>query len=109
MYKYSVLAKRKQGIIRWCHDCKTYNLAYHNICLNFNATGFEKFKESMEACYEENIKRTNRRNCKDIFIETSLEGLQLLFSTNEIGELLSMLQEASLAAYLPENSDHSNR
>lgn len=96
MCKYSMLAKNVNGAVRWCHDCQTFNLSFNNFILNFTASGFQQFKANLTACYTENAKQQCCRTKRDIVFNTRLEGMQLLFSTAEVGALLSLMQEAAL-------------
>ncbi|MEL6864122.1 MAG: DUF6686 family protein [Bacteroidota bacterium] len=96
--KYSILAESAHATIRYCHHCNTYSLLYNNVVMNFEIAGFERFKDNLVRCYEHNTKNhcIVHRKVRDIVFNTSLEGLQLLFSTEEVGELLSLIQEAQL-------------
>ena len=94
MCKFSILFKNKNGIIRYCHDCNTYNLNYKNIVMNFDEVGFTRFKENVSICYEENLKMSSNPHLRDIFFNTKVEGLLFVFSITEVGELLSMIQAA---------------
>lgn len=67
--------------------------------MNFDDIGFDCFKDNIEHCYKKHIKyvfNVDSGNIRGIFFYTSLEKLQLLFSAFELGELLSLMQNASL-------------
>jgi len=98
MCKYSVLAKSGKGFVRYCHDCQTYCLNFGNIVMNFDQVGYDQFKKNVEMCYEEHAECLNHRDLRKIFFDTKVEGLQLVFSTEEVGALLSLMQLASLEA-----------
>lgn len=108
MCKYSILAQNSKGVIRYCYDCGTFNLLYGNILMNFNSTGFTQFKENVTKCYEENIKCNCERKRRDIFFNTRVEGLQLVFSTDEVGDLLSMIQAANLESIMLLGTEFDN-
>ncbi len=96
MCKYSILAECANGTVRWCHHCKIYTLTFNNLSLSFGKRAFYEFKENVAACYAEHAKSVCQRTCRDILFNTRLEGLQFVFSTNEVGDLLTMIQEAEL-------------
>jgi len=96
MCTYSILAEQPTGNVRWCHDCAIYTLTFNNLVLSFGERAFYEFKENVAACYAENATAVCQRSCRDIFFNTRLEGLQMVFSTNEMADLLTMLQEAEL-------------
>lgn len=95
MCEYTLLARASNGNVRWCHCCKTYSITFNNIVMNFEPKGFHRFKENLAECYQYNSKNSCKRECRDIYFNTRLEGMQLLFSTTEVGALLSLLQDAS--------------
>ena len=111
MCQYTILSQRENAIIRYCNDCKPYILEFSNILINFESQGFEGFKHNLGICYETNTERyfPEHRDIRDIRFNTKIEGLQLLFSLNEIGVLLAMMQEAQLSELTFENSDTSHQ
>jgi len=99
MCKHTILAERQYAGIRYCHDCKSYKFLYNNIVLNLSNKAFLGFKKHLSDCYEYNIENhyCEHRHIRDITFNTRMEGLQFLFSTQEVGELLSLIQEAELS------------
>ncbi|MFT4761632.1 MAG: hypothetical protein ACI9XO_004190 [Paraglaciecola sp.] len=99
MCKYSILAKKPNGMIRYCHECETYSLLFNNVLMSFDPNGFEGFKNTIYDCYEHNSEQhfPEHRNVKDITFNTQTKGMSLLFSTNEVATILSMMQDAELA------------
>ena len=104
MCKYSILAELPNAKIQYCHHCNTVVLIYNNILLNFNIKGFESFKEELASCYD-----YHARNClgtkRDITFTTKIEGMHLLFSLSEVGELLMLVQEAQLSELFLEKTN----
>lgn len=101
MCKYSVLSKNQNGLVRWCHHCETYHIAYNNICMNFKETAFNRFKENLENCYSENVNKA-MPNCRNILFDTPCNGMSFIFSHSEVGDFLSLIQEAFIVDF--ENS-----
>lgn len=102
MCTYHLLANNSDGMICWCPDCKVYNLQFNNIVMTFNINGFEQFKENLFNCYLEHTTVSGcpkKRHCRDILFDTKLDGLRLCFSVNDLGSLLSLMQEAVLMDY----------
>ncbi len=95
MCHYSLLSQRKNASVHYCVDCKTYTITFNNLVLSFNHVGFDTFKAGLEECYEECAASCLNCHRRDIFFNTRLEGVQMLFSINEVGALLSVMQEAS--------------
>ena len=62
----------------------------------FSSKAFRQFKSNQADCYEFHVHISFPRENQDIFFETKEAGLNLRFSLDEIGELLSLLQEAEL-------------
>ena len=61
---------------------------------------FNKFKENLNDCYEAHLNKGFCRNQRQIVFNTRLDGMQLLFSVNEVGSLLALMQEAELELML---------
>lgn len=59
--------------------------------------GLESFKSSLTNCYQENRRHNIPKNQKYLFFNTQVDGLQLWFSVQDVGSLLSLLQEAALS------------
>ncbi|MEM6967013.1 MAG: DUF6686 family protein [Bacteroidota bacterium] len=106
MCKYTILAERPAASVRYCHCCKTYNVIYNNLIMNFERGGFQGFKSHLSECYDYNVHThcCEHRDFRDIKFNTRLEGLQFLFSTREVGELLALIQEAELSDFLLEKA-----
>ncbi|MEM1318934.1 MAG: DUF6686 family protein [Bacteroidota bacterium] len=104
MCKYSILAQSKDAYIRYCHCCKTYTVTFNNLLMNFAPSGLSDFKAHLTACYEANVRDhcEEHRGVRDITFSTRLDGLSFLFSTQEVGELLSLIQQAQLSELLVE-------
>lgn len=96
MCKYKILVRRNNGLVRWCDDCKAYNVIFNNVVMTYKPKGLESFKKNLAECYEAHCKTDHNRACRNIYFNTLVDGVQFLFSTNEIGNFLSLLQEASL-------------
>jgi hypothetical protein len=105
MCKYTALTNNGDGRVRWCYDCKTYNVNFNNLIMSFTIQSFSSFKNNLVACYEENINRNCCRDERQILFNTQVEGMQLLFSTNEVGSFLSLMQEAELSLMVLEDNE----
>lgn len=99
MCKHTILVERQDAGIRYCHCCKSYKVLYKNILLNLSSDAFFGFKKHLTDCYEHNTENhcQEHRHVRDIIFNTRMEGLQFIFSTNEVGELLSLIQEAEMS------------
>ncbi|MFT5263724.1 MAG: hypothetical protein ACI9RM_002452 [Ulvibacter sp.] len=84
---------------RYCHHCETYSITFNNLIMNFDAIGFDGFKDNLSNCYGSNLEGhfPEHRDMRDITFGTRLDGLQFLFSINEVGALLTLIQEAQLS------------
>ncbi|MEM9990234.1 MAG: DUF6686 family protein [Bacteroidota bacterium] len=98
MCKYVHLAENKHGNIRYCRHCKTYSVGYSNLLINLSDSGMELFKIDLMHCYDYHIEHqySEYRDLRNVTIATGVEGLSFLFSTNEVGELLALIQEAQM-------------
>ncbi len=96
MCKYSILSQTDKGFVRYCYDCHTYSIVYENILMNFDDKGFQNFKSNVSQCYVENVKDSYNPKRRDIFFNTRVDGLQFIFSVEEVGEILSLMQTAEL-------------
>jgi len=96
MCTYHHLTNSKFGSIKWCEKCGIFHLEFGNIAMNFNVESFSGFKENLLACYQHYSGAECCRNQRSIIFNTRIEGMQLLFSTEEVGNLLAMMQEAEL-------------
>ncbi|MFT6320747.1 MAG: hypothetical protein ACJAT4_001675 [Granulosicoccus sp.] len=99
MCKHSILAERDHAGIRYCHDCQSYKIMFQNILLNLSRKAFFDFKKHLSECYEYNIDNhcCEHRQVRDITFNTQMDGLQFVFSTQEVGEFLSLIQEAEMS------------
>ncbi len=102
MCRYTYLSKNEQGEVKWCHDCKTYHLTFNNMIMNFKSSAFHQFKDNLNACYQANLNTDFDRDERQILFNTRIDGLQLLFSVNEIGSFLSLMQEATIESMFAE-------
>lgn len=98
MCKYTVLAQNSHGIVRWCHHCEAFHLAYNNITMNLKPKAFEQFKCNLEDCYYDNMEKA-RPKCRNIIFDTPIEGINLIFTHREVGDFLALVQDAVIAAY----------
>ena len=96
MCQHSTVASNSEGFVLWCEDCKIYRVHFNTIVLALDVRGIELFKSNLSVCYQENSVKKIARDKRHIFLDTRLEGLQLWFSTEEVGSLLALLQEAIL-------------
>ena len=99
--KYNILAARPNGDIQQCSDCKGYIVTYNNLVINFTKEHYLQFKASVTECYEFNSRTAKHIHRREIFFNTKVDGVRLLFSTVEVGELLSLMKEAALNEQLP--------
>ncbi len=97
MCKYTALSNNTDGRVQWCQDCKTYHVNFNNLVMSFSIKSFDSFKNNMLACYEENVNKGCCRDERQVLFNTRVDGMQLLFSTNEVGSFLSLMQEAELS------------
>lgn len=98
MCNYSLLVQYKHACVRYCHDCETYTLVFNNLLMNFNGKGLEEFKDGLMDCYENCSMRCGDTSKRDIYFNTRLDGMQLLFSVEEVGDVLAIIQEAQFEA-----------
>ncbi|MGH1338779.1 MAG: DUF6686 family protein [Aureispira sp.] len=96
MCDHCTVARNSEGFVLWCEDCKIYRVHFNTIVLALDVKGLELFKSNLSICYQENSGKRIARDKRHIFLDTRLEGLQLWFSTEEVGSLLALLQEATL-------------
>ena len=72
---------------------------FQNILLSLSRKAFLEFKMHLSKCYEYNIENhcCEHRDVRNITFNTQMEGLQFIFSTKEVGEFLSLIQEAEMS------------
>jgi hypothetical protein len=70
--------------------------------MTFSIQSFHSFKNNLTACYAESIKHECYRDKREIVFNTRLEGLRLVFSIDEVGSYLSLMQEAELEMMVSE-------
>lgn len=100
MCQHTTLASNSEGFVLWCECCKIYHVHFNSIVLALDVKGLELFKANLSDCYQENLQKQLSKTKRHIFLDTRLEGLQLWFSTEEVGSLLALLQEAALCCLL---------
>jgi hypothetical protein len=100
MCHYSILAKRREGsfsgVIKWCHKCKSFHLTTNNIIFRMCDHHMEAFKENLDKCIACNQFSENP-NVRNIKFNTHQNGLQMVFSYNEVVVLRNLLGDASMA------------
>jgi hypothetical protein len=96
MQTFDVIAESDFGSIRLLNKGEVFNILFNNIVLYFNSECFLNFKHNLACCYEENINSEHCLDCRNIVFNTRNEDMRLLFSSREVGQLLSMMQEAEL-------------
>ncbi|MEM7368301.1 MAG: DUF6686 family protein [Bacteroidota bacterium] len=105
MCSYQLLSQGPLGSIRWCKTCGTFNILFNNISFSFKPEAFQKFKRNVSDCYA----HYSQSNCavkkRDIVFNTSSAGVHFVFSVNELGELLFLMQTAELCHVSPEELD----
>ena len=95
MCNFNTLSNIEFGLVVWCQDCESYNLYFGNIVLTLNHQGLEQFKDYIMQKYSASYCNGNRE-CKQILVETTLDGMQMFFSLNEMGALIALIQEAEI-------------
>ncbi|MEM9918285.1 MAG: DUF6686 family protein [Bacteroidota bacterium] len=105
MCKYEVLAENNGALIQLCKGCGSYTLQFNNLVMNFPPLAFHQFKKSVQDCYNVNVESCGDRDKRTIIFNTRLDSMQLLFSTNEVGALLALLQEAQIQELMLVESD----
>ncbi|MEM7104366.1 MAG: DUF6686 family protein [Bacteroidota bacterium] len=104
MCKFQQLAERDDGEVRLCTNCQSYRLIYKNLVFTFNRIGLENFKDNIEFCYQENLEFDFDPDERHIVFDTRLRGFQFLFSLQEVGGLMSLIQEAMIQeSFLPQH------
>ncbi|BDS09412.1 DUF6686 family protein [Aureispira anguillae] len=99
MCQHDSLAKNSDGFVLWCNECRVYNLYFKNIVMTLDERGLYQFKENIATCYAENLNSSKDRNRRTILFDTQVNGMRFCFSTNDVGSLLSLMQEAELSYY----------
>lgn len=99
MCQYDPLARNSDGFVLWCKECKVYNVHFQNIVLTLDERGLHQFKKNISNCYAGNLCLPEDRDRKTIFFDTQVNGLRFCFSINDLGSLLSLMQEAELSYY----------
>lgn len=97
MCQHTTLVKSSDGFVLWCNECLVYRVHFGSIAMVLDPTGLELFKSNLATCYHENCLRQDKRTSKHLFFNTLVEGLQLWFSTQEVGSLLALLQETIIS------------
>ena len=64
--------------------------------MNFSSKCLNAFKNSLQDCYEHCSQYRDDQNKRDIYFNTTIEQMQIRFSLYEVGEVLSIIQEAAM-------------
>ena len=105
MCKPTILSQSSIGYVKHCRDCGTYTIAFNNSMVALDKKGFLGFKGSLRDCYQAHLKNEVDSSFRYIMFDTFCEGIRFLFSLDEIGEVLSMMQEAELHQYITEGEE----
>lgn len=108
MCDYVIIAQSTNGIIRFCKDCKTYVIIYNNLIVNYDHEGFIEFKDFLSTCYEHHRQTKYDPHFRYIHFNTLINGMKLLYSLAEVGELLSLFQKGHLNNLSYEDLDKSH-
>ncbi|WP_146010897.1 DUF6686 family protein [Siphonobacter sp. BAB-5405] len=91
---FRTLTQQENGYIGYCEGCQTYNLAFNNILLIFNAEDFQYFLEMLqERC---NMSYFSTSHGKEIIMRSPVLNLNILLAESELEELINMMQEVNL-------------
>ena len=96
MCTYHILIQREDIMIKWCSECNTYNLTYGNIMMQFSEKAISQFKLNLSDCYSHYLVQAVDWEDRNIFFNTRMDSIQLVFSLHEVSELLTIIQEAEL-------------
>ena len=97
MCKSRVLIAFPEGYIKRCEECNSFTLKFNNLSLCLSALAFFQFKNCIQACYDEHTQIQTFPNQRCIHFTTRMEGLDFVFSLEELGGLLYNLQAAQLS------------
>jgi hypothetical protein len=87
------LVEWENGYIGHCSCCGTYNVAYKNSLFVLKAAEFDWFREVMLS--REYLGTFQTTHGKEIYVPTPLQNYFILFSEDELTELLEKLAEVS--------------
>ena len=93
-HHYRTLVEKEYGYIGVCENCKTYNIAYKNFLLCLDEAEMAWFRQQIADKKMMNDFSTSHG--KELIHFTPLSNFYLLFSNDEVAELVAMQDEVSL-------------
>ncbi|MFT4033564.1 MAG: hypothetical protein QM669_14185 [Siphonobacter sp.] len=93
-HSFRTLTHHDNGYIGYCDGCQTYNVAYNNILLIFNADDYHYFLEMLHD--RTNMMYFPTSHGKEILMRSPVLNLNILLSEDELQEIISMMEEISL-------------
>jgi hypothetical protein len=90
---YRTLQKNEHGYVVKCNKCAHLHVAFGNTVMAFTTDQFHEFVRTVRDCNQANSNCTNR-HAKMIQIPTAARSITLVYSINEIQQLLALLEKA---------------
>ncbi len=92
---YKILSESKDGLIYKCYGCGAISVVYRNIGIKLNIRTYGQFERALRSAYNAFI---NKSDNPDLIIKvtTPYEGIDLLFTQEEMEDLLDMINRADL-------------
>ncbi len=93
MCHFKKIMNNEDGYVGKCNYCKHFHIAFGTNILAFTYDQFVMFHKEIEEHYEHN-KGTDTPGLRMVQIPTPLRSMMLLYSVNELGKLLALLQKS---------------
>ena len=90
---YKVLHHTAEGYIVRCNGCNSISIGYGTTSIAFTEPQFYEFK-AMVAEYYEAYKHSSNRNLKQVELSTAVRSIKLLYSVNELANIIELMEEA---------------
>ncbi|SDM96149.1 DUF6686 family protein [Siphonobacter aquaeclarae] len=91
---FRTLSQRENGYIGYCDSCQSYNVAYQNLLLVFNADDYQYFLEMLKE--RTNMTYFPTTHGKEIMMRSPIMNLNILLAENELDDLIEMMDELRL-------------
>jgi hypothetical protein len=93
-HHFRTLTEKPYGYVGYCDHCRTYNIAYKNFLLCLPEAEFEWFRQLILG--QQVFQCFQTTHGKQVYMKTPMSNFFLLFSHDELTELLDMLNEVNL-------------
>ena len=105
-HPFKTLLEKEYGYVGVCEICKVYHIAFKNIMFCLNESEFEWFRQLLTE--KRMMEAYDTPHGKELIHYTPLSNFYLLFSHDEVSELLTLMNEVALTVEARKMLKHVN-